>query len=87
VGAGDGNAGVRRAFDLRPRAVVLDVRMPGPNGLRAATAIAQALPPTRIVILSGTDDVEAVSVPDDAVYVRKGDGMEDELRSALVRQG
>jgi hypothetical protein len=60
--------------------------MPGPSGLRAATAIAQALPQTRIVILSGADCVDADSVPGDALYVRKGDGMEDELRSALVPQ-
>ena len=50
-----------------------------------ATAIAQALPHTSLVILTGGDDVDEEWLPDDAVYVRKGDGREDALRSALAK--
>jgi AmiR/NasT family two-component response regulator len=38
--AGDGDAAVRLARDLRPDLVVLDIKMPGTDGLTAAQAIA-----------------------------------------------
>ncbi|WP_375425640.1 response regulator [uncultured Friedmanniella sp.] len=37
--AADGTAGVAAAFELRPDVVVLDVRMPGLDGVETATAI------------------------------------------------
>jgi DNA-binding NarL/FixJ family response regulator len=87
VGAADGNTGFTQALELKPRAVVLDVLMPGPNGLSVGTAVAQALPHTRIVIMTGGEGIDEGSLPDDAVYVRKGEGMEDALRAALDPQG
>lgn len=81
---GDGNAALTRALDVRPRHVLLDVAMPGPNGLRVANALAQALPSTNIVILSGTDDVATGDIPAGVDYVRKDDGLEDRLRELLA---
>jgi two-component system, LytTR family, response regulator AlgR len=83
VAVNDGNAAVTRALDLRPRHVLLDVAMPGPNGLRVANALTQALPSTRIVILSGSDEFSAADAPAGTSYVRKDDGMEERLRELL----
>lgn len=80
----DGNAAMTRALDLRPRHVLLDVAMPGPNGLRVANALAQALPSTHIVILSGSEDVAAEDLPAGTTFVRKDDGLEDRLRELLA---
>jgi CheY-like chemotaxis protein len=84
VAVGDGNAALTRALDLRPRDVILDVSMPGPNGLRVANALSQALPSTRIVILSGSDEFSAADAPEGTTYIRKDDGMEDRLRELLA---
>jgi two-component system, LytTR family, response regulator AlgR len=84
VAVNDGNAAVRRALDLRPRDVLLDVAMPGPNGLRVANALTQALPSTRIVILSGSDEFSADDAPAGTIYVRKDDAMEERLRELLA---
>jgi CheY-like chemotaxis protein len=83
VAASDGNEAFTDALRLRPSYVLLDVTMPGPNGLNVANAIAQALPTTHIVILSGTDDVDLDSLPEAAGFIRKGAGMKDALRAAL----
>jgi CheY-like chemotaxis protein len=82
VVVGDGNAALTRALDLRPKDVLLDVGMPGPSGVRVATALAQALPATHIVILSGGD--KPGDLPAGADYVRKDADMEDRLRELLT---
>lgn len=82
VQVGDGNSALTSALDLRPRHVLLDVAMPGPDGLRVANALAQALPATHIVILSGAD--APVDLPAGAGFVRKDEAMEDRLRELLA---
>lgn len=82
VEVGDGNAALTRALDLRPRHVLLDVAMPGPDGLRVANALAQALPATHIVILSGAEAPD--DLPAGAGFVRKDGAMEDRLRELLA---
>lgn len=84
VAVGDGNSAMTRALELRPRYVVLDVAMPGPSGFRVATALAQALPSTRVVILTGSDEVDESAVPAGAAYVRKDGEMEARLRTLLA---
>lgn len=84
VAVGDGNAALTRAMEIRPRYVLLDVAMPGPSGFRVAAALAQALPATQIVILSGSDEVTESVVPAGAAYVRKDGEMEARLRALLV---
>jgi CheY-like chemotaxis protein len=83
VAVGDGNAALTRALDLRPGHVLLDVAMPGPDGLRVANALAQALPATRIAILSG-EPPDAAAIPAGAVFVRKDEGLEDALRALIA---
>jgi DNA-binding NarL/FixJ family response regulator len=54
--ATDGRALVRAALELRPDVVVVDVSMPELNGLEAGRQIRQALPATRLVILTVHED-------------------------------
>lgn len=50
--AEDGEAALRLTKKLRPDVVLLDISMPGLNGLEAIGLIREAVPETRIVILS-----------------------------------
>ncbi|WP_311836149.1 response regulator transcription factor [Cellulomonas fimi] len=53
--AGDGEQGVQQALALRPDVVLMDVRMPGTNGIEATGRIVSALPGCRVVILTTFD--------------------------------
>ncbi|SDC41073.1 DNA-binding response regulator, NarL/FixJ family, contains REC and HTH domains [Geodermatophilus telluris] len=59
--AGDGAAGVRVVTETRPDVVLLDVRMPGVDGLEAARRIVDAGLPTRVVVLTTFDEDEYVA--------------------------
>ncbi|RBY78122.1 DNA-binding response regulator [Geodermatophilus sp. TF02-6] len=52
--AGDGDEAVRQAHALRPDVVLMDIRMPGTDGLAAARAITEApeLADVRVVVLT-----------------------------------
>jgi DNA-binding NarL/FixJ family response regulator len=50
--AADGVEGVRKAEELLPDAVILDVSMPNMNGLTAARAIRKSVPGTKILMLT-----------------------------------
>jgi two-component system response regulator NreC len=50
--AGDGEAAVRLATEHRPDVVVMDVSMPGMNGLVATRLLKQTLPATAVVMLT-----------------------------------
>ena len=59
--AADGEAGVRAVTALRPDVVLMDVRMPGVDGLEAARRIIAADLPTRVVVLTTFDEDEYVA--------------------------
>jgi DNA-binding NarL/FixJ family response regulator len=59
--AADGAAGVRVVTEQQPDVVLLDVRMPGMDGLEAARRILAAGPPTRVVVLTTFDEDEYVT--------------------------
>jgi len=49
---GDGREAVRRAEELRPDVVIMDIAMPVLNGIEAALILRRTCPATRIVMLS-----------------------------------
>ena len=54
--AGDGAAAVQRAIDLKPDVVVLDISMPGMNGLLATRKLKELQPKSVIVTLTRHSD-------------------------------
>ena len=54
----DGISGVRAVLDWRPDVVLLDIGMPGLSGIGALPLIAAIAPATKVVMVSGTTDVE-----------------------------
>lgn len=55
--AGDGNEALAKAKALQPDLVLLDINMPGLDGLGALPQIRQASPNSRVLILTMHDDV------------------------------
>ena len=58
--AGDGRAGVRMAAALKPDIILMDVRMPGMDGISATEAVIAADPQARVLILTTFDVDEYV---------------------------
>jgi len=54
--AGDGAEAIRRAEELLPDVVLMDIRMPRRSGIEACTAIKEIAPSTKIVILTISDE-------------------------------
>ncbi|MCE9544061.1 MAG: response regulator transcription factor [Planctomycetia bacterium] len=54
--AGNGNEAVDKAVKHKPDVVLLDIRMPGSDGLDALEQIHRKLPETRVVVLSTYDN-------------------------------
>jgi len=53
--AGDGATAVRRVRELRPDVVLMDVRMPGVDGLAATKMITDAYPDVQVIVLTTFD--------------------------------
>ncbi len=58
--ASDGEEAVRKAGELRPDVVVMDIQMPAVNGIEATRRIRGALPQVKVLVLSMYDDEEHV---------------------------
>ncbi len=86
---GDGDEAVALAHRLEPDAAVIDVAMPGTNGIDVARRIRQVLPEIAVVLVTG--DVVAVDGRDaqelGATLLHKGDPLpvENALRTSTRR--
>lgn len=58
--AGDGDSAVLLAQQLRPDVILMDVMMPGKNGIEACRETTTALPDTKVLILTASSDEDAV---------------------------
>ncbi len=58
--AGDGDQAVRRARRLRPAIVLMDVRMPGKDGIAATAELLEASPDSKVVILTTFEEDEYI---------------------------
>lgn len=57
---GDGDSAVQMVSVLKPDVVIMDVKMPGLNGIAAAQQIRESFPDTGIILLSAYDDSEYI---------------------------
>ena len=84
--AQNGEEAVRMAHERHPRVVIMDVQMPGMDGVEATRRILRDAPATRIVILTAGTDYEAAELAVHAgavAYVLKG-REPDEIFEAIL---
>lgn len=88
--AADGLAAVRQAEELQPDLILLDLGLPGLNGIDAARRIRKLAPNSRILFITQEDSVEIVQVAlriGAYGYLLKSDGMELPMAIETVMQG
>jgi two-component system, NarL family, response regulator NreC len=58
--ASDGNSAIKLACELNPQLVIMDISLPGLNGIEAARKILALNPKTKLIVLSMHDDEQFV---------------------------
>jgi DNA-binding NarL/FixJ family response regulator len=85
--AGDGAEVVRRVEEVRPDVVLLDLEMPGMDGVEALSRLRKAMPETRVIVFTAfaTDDRILAAVRAGARgYLLKGVPREEIFRAVRV---
>ena len=83
--AAGGEEAVRRADELHPDVVLMDISMPGVDGIEATRRIRTSQPDSQVLIVTGSDarqDVDAARTAGAAGYVTK-DRIAAELIGAI----
>jgi DNA-binding NarL/FixJ family response regulator len=90
--AGDGLEGVRMVRDLKPDLVVLDLAMPGLDGLEALPLMREVVPPPDVLVHSSFDaDImrDRVLALGATMYLEKGgllSAIKDAVRQVLAQR-
>lgn len=82
--AGNANEAVQKALDNKPDIVLMDVRLPGGNGIEACEKITAKLPETKVIMLTSyaEDELLFSAIRAGAVgYVLKQIGSKDLIRA------
>jgi len=88
--AENGQEGVKLAETVRPEVVIMDVSMPGLNGLEATRIIHKILPDTKVLLLtlhSSTELVRSAFRAGARGYVLKSDAEHELVRALNVLLG
>jgi DNA-binding NarL/FixJ family response regulator len=87
--AAEGREALRMARESKPDIVIMDVTMPGMNGLEAAAAVHSKCPATRVIVLSMHADSEHVHrafAAGASAYLIKGSASEEVIAAVRAVQ-
>ena len=88
--AENGQEAVRLAEELKPEVIIMDVSMPGMNGVEATRVIKKQLPSAKVLLLTlhvSVDLVRSAFKAGARGYVLKSDAEQDLMRALLVIMG
>jgi DNA-binding NarL/FixJ family response regulator len=90
--AADGSEAVQKAKETQPHLILMDVSLPGMNGIEATRQIRKVSPGSKLLIVSTLDDVEVIQAALEAGgsgYVSKWDAGRElipAIRATLLGQ-
>ena len=58
--ASDAQEALKKARELRPDVILMDINLPGSSGLQATNRLQEQLPDTRVVVITGYDEPEQI---------------------------